>query len=56
MMTAPSTMFIPMHRVVRIYVDESTELTPSYESRFEASCGRSAPEALTSEPRRSDGT
>ena len=43
---APGTFFVPMHRVQRIDLDESTAVVASYGDRFEAACGRSAREAL----------
>ena len=42
----PSTIFVPMHRVERIYLDESTPVAPSFADRFRASCGREVAEAL----------
>ncbi len=32
----PSTVFVPMHRIARIYCDESTEGFASYGDRFAA--------------------
>ena len=40
------TFFVPMHRVQRIDLDESTTVVASYSDRFEAACGRNAREAL----------
>lgn len=42
----PSTVFVPMHRVERIYLDEGTPVAPSFAERFRASCGREVAEAL----------
>ena len=36
---APSTLFIPMHRVERIYADESTAAAVSFADRYAAMCG-----------------
>jgi hypothetical protein len=44
----PSTVFVPMHRVERIYLDESSPAAPSFGSRFLASCGRDVAQALMS--------
>lgn len=43
----PTTFFVPMHRVVRIDLDESTAVVESYADRFNAACGRDVREALT---------
>lgn len=43
---APTTFFLPMHRVQRIDLDESTPAAASFAERFEAGCGRDAREAL----------
>lgn len=42
----PTTFFVPMQRVQRIDLDESTAVVAGYGDRFEAACGRSAKEAL----------
>ena len=42
----PSTFFIPMHRVVRIDLDESRAAVESLEDRFRAACGRDVRDAL----------
>jgi hypothetical protein len=42
----PTTFFLPMHRVVRIDLDESTGVVESYADRFAAACGRDVREAL----------
>lgn len=46
-MIAPTTFFLPMHRVVRIDLDESTAVVESYGDRFRAACGRDVREVLT---------
>lgn len=43
----PTTFFLPMHRVVRIDLDESTAVLQSYGDRFRAACGRDVREVLT---------
>jgi methylmalonyl-CoA/ethylmalonyl-CoA epimerase len=43
----PSTQLIPMHRVERVYLDESTPVIMSYGDRYAAECGGDACEALT---------
>ena len=43
---APSTVFIPMHRMERIYLDESGGAVESYGDRFRTSCGSDPVEAL----------
>ncbi len=42
----PSTFFVPMHRVVRIDLDESKGAVESFADRFRAACGRDVREAL----------
>jgi hypothetical protein len=42
----PSTVFVPMHRIERIYLDETTTVAPSFADRFRASCCRDVAEAL----------
>ena len=42
----PTTFFLPMHRVVRIDLDESSPVVESYGDRFRAACGRDVREAL----------
>lgn len=42
----PSTFFIPMHRVVRIDLDESHGVVESFGDRFRAACGRDVRDAL----------
>jgi hypothetical protein len=51
-MIQPSTVFVPMHRVLRLDLDESTPAVASYGDRFSAACGRDACGALFG----SDGT
>jgi len=41
-----STVFVPMHRIQRIYCDESTDFVPSYADRFAADCGSDVREVL----------
>jgi hypothetical protein len=43
----PSTFFVPVHRVVRIDLDESGGVVESYGDRYEAACGRDVRVALT---------
>jgi hypothetical protein len=47
---APSTVFIPMHRVERIYLDESSSVVESYGDRFRTTCGSDPVEALIRSP------
>ncbi len=42
----PSTFFLPMHRVQRIDLDESTPAAASFADRFEAACGHGVRDAL----------
>ncbi len=42
----PSTSFVPMHRVIRIDLDESRGALESFADRFRAACGRDVREAL----------
>jgi len=42
----PSTFFIPMHRVVRIDLDESRGVIESFGDRFRAACGRDVRDVL----------
>jgi hypothetical protein len=42
----PTTFFLPMHRVVRIDLDESTAVVESYEDRFRSACDRDVREVL----------
>jgi len=42
----PTTFFVPMHRVVRIDLDETGPAVQSYGDRFLAACGRDPREAL----------
>ena len=48
----PSTFFIPVHRLVRIDLDESHGVLESYGDRYAAGCGRDVREALLDEPGR----
>jgi hypothetical protein len=43
---APSTQFIPMHRVERIYLDESSSIVDGYGDRYSAICGGDVRDAL----------
>jgi len=43
---APSTVFIPMHRVERIYLDESGGAVESYGDRYRTACGGDPVQAL----------
>ena len=45
---APSTLFIPMHRIERIYLDERSTVAESIGERFEAACGVDVKRALES--------
>lgn len=45
-MLAPSTQFVPMHRVERIFLDESAGGVPGYGDRYRTSCGRDPGSAL----------
>ncbi len=42
----PTTFFVPMHRVLRIDLDDDAPVVESYHSRFATACGRDALEAL----------
>ena len=42
----PSTFFVPMARVVRIDLDESTVAVESYADRYRAACGGDVRDAL----------
>jgi hypothetical protein len=43
----PSTFFVPVHRVVRIDLDESGGVVESYGDRYTSACGGDARVALT---------
>ena len=43
---APSTVFIPLHRIERIYVDESTSSAECYADSFTKATGGDVREAL----------
>jgi hypothetical protein len=45
-MIGPSTQLVPMHRVERIYLDESTPVIDSYSDRYRAACGIDVRDAL----------
>ena len=42
----PTTFFVPMHRVLRIDLDDDAPVVKSYHNRFATACGRDALEAL----------
>ena len=42
----PSTVFVPSHRLRRIYLDASSEGVASYADRYASACGRDVREAL----------
>ncbi len=42
----PSTQFVPIHRLERIYADERSGNVESYGERFAAGCNREARDAL----------
>jgi hypothetical protein len=42
----PTTFFVPMHRVLRIDLDEGGPVVESYQDRFATACGRDALEVL----------
>ena len=42
----PTTFFVPMHRVLRIDLDDDTPVVESYHNRFATASGRDALEAL----------
>ena len=44
---APSTQFIPIHRLERIYLDESTLSVKSFADRYAEACGRDVRAVLT---------
>ena len=46
----PTTFFVPMHRVLRIDLDEPGPAVASYGDRFLAACGRDVHEALQERP------
>lgn len=46
----PSTVFIPMHRVERIYLDERAGAVESFAERFRGMTGRDAAEVLGETP------
>jgi hypothetical protein len=48
---APSTFFVPTHRLVRIDLDESGPVVTGYGDRFNRECGRDVRLALTGEVR-----
>ena len=42
----PSTFFIPVHRLVRIDLDESGAVVESYGDRYRQACGRPVEDVL----------
>ena len=48
---APSTCFLPTHRITRVDLDESRAAVPSYADRFAEACGGDVREALMGERR-----
>jgi hypothetical protein len=42
----PSTFFVPLHRVVRIDLEEQGGVVPGYGERYGDACGRDVREAL----------
>ncbi len=45
-MIGPTTFFLPMSRVLRIDLDESTTAVDSYGDRYRTACGREVRDAL----------
>ena len=45
-MIGPTTFFLPMNRVLRIDLDESTTVIDSYGDRYRTACGREVRDAL----------
>ena len=43
----PSSVFVPMHRVQRLYCDESSDHFTSYGDRYRNDCGREVRDVLT---------
>jgi len=48
-MIGPTTFFVPMSRVLRIDLDESTAAIDSYGDRYRTTCGREVRDALLDE-------
>ncbi len=42
----PTTQFYPMHRIERMYLDESSAAFEGFGDRFRATCGHDASDAL----------
>jgi hypothetical protein len=42
----PSTQFVPMHRLERVYADETTGAVDGYGDRYTSLCGRDARKTL----------
>ncbi len=47
---SPSSLFVPLHRVERIYLDEGTAVSESYADRYSRDCGGDVREALLRGP------
>ena len=45
-MIGPTTFFVPMNRVLRIDLDESTVAVEGYADRYRTACGRDVRDAL----------
>jgi hypothetical protein len=45
-MIGPTTFFLPMSRVLRVDLDESTSAIDSYGDRYRTACGREVRDAL----------
>lgn len=46
-MIGPATVFLPMHRVQRVDLDETSGPVPSYQDRYQRMCGITAKAALS---------
>jgi hypothetical protein len=46
----PTTFFVPMHRVLRIDLDETCPAVESYGDRYSSACGRDVREVLQERP------
>lgn len=47
---SPSTVFIPMHRIERIYLDESSQSAECFEARYRSAMGGEIRDALRLSP------
>ena len=45
-MIGPTTFFVPMNRILRIDLDESTVAVEGYGDRYRTACGRDVRDAL----------